>query len=100
MPTQHFIWLTPTQTKIMANIITQVSQDSGAAIQVQEEDDFNAIINLNVRNTLFQITRDELMSLPESILLCLFPNVVFFDDKGQVITNLTENDVVYVDFSP
>ncbi|GMM39083.1 Whi2 protein [Saccharomycopsis crataegensis] len=84
----------------MANIITQVSQDSGAAIQVQEEDDFNAIINLNVRNTSFQITRDELMSLPESILLCLFPNGVFLDDQGQVITNLTENDVVYVDFSP
>lgn len=67
---------------------------------MHQEDDFNAIINLNVRGSAFQITRDELMSLPESILLCLFPNGVFLDQHGMVITNLTEDAVVYVDFSP
>lgn len=40
------------------------------------------------------------MNLPESILLCLFPNGVFLDESGQVITNLTENDIVFIDFSP
>ena len=48
----------------------------------------------------FTITRDELMSLPESILLCLFPNGVFLDENGQVITRLMEEDIVYVNFEP
>ena len=41
------------------------------------------------------------MSLPESLLLCLFPSGVFLDREGQVISNLTPNDEVYiVNFSP
>lgn len=62
--------------------------------------DYNSKIHLNIRGKEFEITRDELMSLPESILLSLFPNGVFLDMNGQVITNLTEEDVVYVNFDP
>lgn len=87
------------------NIITQVSQESysPASQQVYEEGeniDYDSTIHLNIRGTNFTITRDELMSLPESILLCLFPNGVFLDENGQVITNLTEEDIVYVNFEP
>ena len=39
--------------------------------------DYNSIIHLNIRGKEFTITRDDLMSLPESILLCLFPNGYF-----------------------
>lgn len=85
------------------NIITQVSQDNYHNVGHYEEDggiDYNSKIHLNIRGVKFTIRRDELMSLPESILLCLFPNGVFLDANGQVITNLTEEDVVYVNFDP
>lgn len=87
------------------NIITQVTPDSYSSAAVGYDDsnnsiDYNSKIHLNIRGTEFTITRDELMSLPESILLCLFPNGVFLDVNGQVITNLTEDDIVYVNFEP
>lgn len=87
------------------NIITQVSQETYTDFPSTYEDsttnvDYNSKIHLNIRGSEFIITRDELMSLPESILLCLFPNGVFLDANGQVITNLTEDDVVFVNFDP
>jgi hypothetical protein len=82
-----------------ANIVTQVSQEAPAPT-IDEDVDMGSIINLNIRGTLFRITRDELMNLPESILLCLFPNGVFVDAQGNTLTNLTEEDIVYVNFDP
>ncbi|EMG47298.1 hypothetical protein G210_2398 [Candida maltosa Xu316] len=94
------------------DIITQVQpQDYSSNIQAanntnnnnsteDSDTDYNSIIHLNIRGKEFTITRDDLMSLPESILLCLFPNGVFLDVNGQVINNLTEDDVVYVNFDP
>lgn len=87
------------------NIITQVSQESLGIPAMSYEDvstnlDYNSKIYMNIRGKEFCTTRDELMSLPESILLLLFPNGVFLDRHGQVITNLTELDVVYVNFDP
>lgn len=88
------------------NLVTQVSQESlGGVANMAYEDsnsniDFNSRIHLNIRGKTFNITRDELMSLPESILLSLFPNGVFLDMDGQVITNLTEDDIVFVNFDP
>lgn len=87
------------------NIITQVSQETYSHVPQQAYEDVDNIdydsrIHLNIRGQSFTITRDELMSLPESILLCLFPNGVFLDCNGQVITNLTEDDIVYVNFEP
>ncbi|OBA21230.1 hypothetical protein METBIDRAFT_178465 [Metschnikowia bicuspidata var. bicuspidata NRRL YB-4993] len=89
------------------NLVTQVTQDVGgdaaAALTHEEENmniDYNSKIHLNIRGKAFSITRDELMSLPESILLSLFPNGVFLDFNGQVISKLTEEDVVFVNFDP
>jgi len=92
------------------DIITQVTPDSPPQLASatnntnnstsNDDVDFNSLIHLNLRGTEFTITRDELMSLPESILLCLFPNGVFLDVNGQIISNLTEEDVVYVNFDP
>lgn len=87
-------------------LVTQVTQDiggSGPALNYDEDSsniDYNSKIHLNIRGKAFSITRDELMSLPESILLSLFPNGVFLDFNGQVISNLTEEDVVFVNFDP
>ncbi|ODV85483.1 hypothetical protein CANARDRAFT_7595 [[Candida] arabinofermentans NRRL YB-2248] len=84
------------------DIITQVQQHEEMMMPTaqQEMDDYNTEIRMNIRGQLFTITRDDLMALPESILLCLFPNGVFVDISGNVITNLTEEDIVYVNFSP
>ncbi|CAB4256290.1 similar to Saccharomyces cerevisiae YOR043W WHI2 Protein required, with binding partner Psr1p, for full activation of the general stress response, possibly through Msn2p dephosphorylation [Maudiozyma barnettii] len=97
----------------MQNIITQVSQDgsgvspllhdNGMGANNQEyyegmENDAygNSLIHLNIQENHYFITRDQLMSLPESLLLCLFPSGVFLDRDGQVITNLTPDDEVYI----
>lgn len=88
------------------DIVTQVSPDStidgGALLHAQDEimDDYNTEIKMNMRGHMFTITRDDLMALPESILLCLFPNGIFVGMDGQVITNLTEDDIVSVNFEP
>lgn len=84
------------------DIITQVAPEQYSAIGGDYDDsaDFNSNIHLDIRGRQFTITRDELMGLPELILLCLFPNGVFLDINGQVIANLTEDDTVYVNFDP
>lgn len=82
------------------NLVTQVTQDQHVTPTAYEGLDYNSKIQLNVRGSHFTITRDDLMSLPESILLGLFPNGVFLDEAGQVISNLTEDDIVYVNFDP
>lgn len=95
----------PSTNKMAENLITQVSQESlGIGPMANDNSnsniDYNSRIHLNIRGKSFNITRDELMSLPESILLSLFPNGVFLDVSGLVITNLTEDDVVFVKFDP
>lgn len=87
------------------NLITQVSQDLGFSTPIRYDDDdlaldYNMTIHLSIRNRPFSVTRDELMGLPESILLCLFPNGVFLDEHGAVISNLSEDDVVFVNYDP
>lgn len=85
------------------NIITQVSEDDGSAFMQSQDDlsdDYNTEIRMNMRGHMFSITRDDLMALPESVLLCLFPNGIFVGLDGNVISNVTDNDVVYVNFSP
>ncbi|QLL34911.1 hypothetical protein HG536_0H02860 [Torulaspora globosa] len=98
----------------MENVITQVSQNNGAAsnflLKEQQhgqgytdngdEDNANSLIHLNIQENHYYITRDQLMSLPESLLLCLFPSGVFLDRQGQVISNLMPNDEVYVSNFP
>lgn len=85
------------------SVIAQVSNDAGGVELLPNDemtDDYNTEIHMDLRGQMFTISRDDLMALPESVLLCLFPNGVFVDRAGNVITNLTEDDVVYVNFSP
>ncbi|CCE62182.1 hypothetical protein TPHA_0C00250 [Tetrapisispora phaffii CBS 4417] len=93
----------------MQNIVTQVSQGNEAATafanasndQYNDEENGNSLIHLNIQEHHYFLTRDQLMSLSESLLLCLFPSGVFLDRMGQVISNLTPNDEVYIsDFAP
>lgn len=76
----------------MDDIITQVSPDNAESAPIlqeqqqqqnsqyegNEEDYGDSLIHLNIQENHYFITRDQLMSLPESLLLCLFPSGVFF----------------------
>lgn len=59
-------------------------------------------VNLILRGTRFSIQRESLMELPESVLLCLFPNGIVLNpqranegEDGEVDPD--EEDVYYVD---
>ncbi|AMD19154.1 HBR253Cp [Eremothecium sinecaudum] len=85
------------------SIISQVSPEQQIGgpqlINDYKEQEYysdNTLIHLNIQGRHYYITRDQLMSLPESLLLCLFPSGVFMDREGQVITNLTPEDEVYI----
>lgn len=82
------------------SVITQVSAEQAPVPVMQETSqdflDDDSLIHLNIQENHYYITRDQLMSLPESLLLCLFPSGVFMDRMGQVITNLTSQDEVYI----
>lgn len=89
------------------SIITQVSQDDqggagallgqdGSYIDYEQYNEEDTLIHLNIQEKPYYITRTQLMSLPESLLLCLFPSGVFMSRDGQIITNLTPEDEVYI----
>ncbi|AGO11337.1 AaceriACR082Cp [[Ashbya] aceris (nom. inval.)] len=85
------------------SIITQVSPEQqlgGSQLMTEQiEPDYydeNTLIHLNIQGRHYYITREQLMSLPESLLLCFFPSGVFMNREGQVITNLTPEDEVYI----
>lgn len=89
------------------SIITQVTPDGGGAsgallgqdgsyIDYEQYNEEDTLIHLNIQEKHYYITRTQLMSLPESLLLCLFPSGVFMDRDGQIITNLTPDDEVYI----
>ncbi|KAK7203156.1 hypothetical protein BZA70DRAFT_241610 [Myxozyma melibiosi] len=86
------------------SVITQVSAHSGGALfshdQLQAGSAGDSAITLNLRGHKFNMMREELMALPESVLLCLFPNGVFIDGQGNMVTSITGTDVITVDFSP
>ncbi|KAK9470472.1 uncharacterized protein V1510DRAFT_423012 [Dipodascopsis tothii] len=103
------------------NIITQVQQHAASIIssataavargapgarydgydEHYEHHDHGGLITLDVRGYRFTIPRHELMSLPESVLLGLFPNGIFLDGQGNMISNLAGmHEVVVGEYSP
>jgi len=62
----------------------------------------NSKVSLDLRGRRISIERESLMELPESVLLCLFPNGVVLSPQrlqGQVEDDQQE-DVYFVDVSP
>ncbi|KAK9718471.1 hypothetical protein K7432_005485 [Basidiobolus ranarum] len=76
----------------------------------QEETDFPSVIRIDLRGTLIQVERELLVSLPESILLVMFPYGLnlgrnAMDDDSELDidnhSNSYENEnLVYSDFNP
>lgn len=67
-------------------IITQV-EHTATNRQAQAVDGKSAKVTLDMRGTEFTLSRDEIMALPECILLCIFPNGVFLDSQGWINSN-------------
>ncbi|KGQ00929.1 hypothetical protein PAAG_12400 [Paracoccidioides lutzii Pb01] len=80
-----------------ASIITQVQQTGGGPISTLGDVGGDDHITLDLRGTRFTLSRDELLTLPEFVLLSLFPNGLLPD--GHMGT-FHEGDVYPVDYDP
>lgn len=60
-------------------------------------------LNLDLRGHSFVVERDQLMNMPESVLLCLFPNGLVLSKPPNTSTSeedeSVEDDIYYVDVS-
>lgn len=58
-------------------------------------------LNLDLRGQSFVVERDQLMNLPESVLLCLFPNGLVLSRPPNTSDDEEdeEDDIYYVDVS-
>ncbi|KAJ6437853.1 GNAT family acetyltransferase [Purpureocillium lavendulum] len=79
-----------------ASIITQVQQ-GGPPINAIGDVGADETIAMDLRGTRFVLSRDELLTLPEFVLLSLFPNGLF--PEGHM-NGFSENDAVQVDYDP
>ncbi|RYP06881.1 hypothetical protein DL765_009337 [Monosporascus sp. GIB2] len=79
-----------------SSIITQVQQ-GGPNINAIGDVGADETITMDLRGTRFVLSRDELLTLPEFVLLSLFPNGLF--PEGHM-GGFSDGDAVQVDVSP
>lgn len=79
-----------------SSIITQVQQ-GGPQINTLGDVGADETITMDLRGTRFTLSRDELLTLPEFVLLSLFPNGLF--PEGHM-GGFQEGDAVQVDYDP
>ncbi|OHE94527.1 hypothetical protein CORC01_10160 [Colletotrichum orchidophilum] len=94
-PLQSFAFLMATAGGA-SSIITQVQQ-GGPPINAIGDVGADETIAMDLRGTRFVLSRDELLTLPEFVLLSLFPNGLF--PEGHM-GGFTEGDAVQVDYDP
>ncbi|KIW17067.1 hypothetical protein PV08_04258 [Exophiala spinifera] len=80
-----------------ASIITQVQQTPGPPINTLGEAAADEHITLDLRGTRFTLSREELLTLPEFVLLSLFPNGLLPDGH---MNSFHDGDVYPVDYDP
>ncbi|KAK4157052.1 hypothetical protein C8A00DRAFT_40534 [Chaetomidium leptoderma] len=79
-----------------SSIITQVQQ-GGPSLNPLGDVPGDETILMDLRGTRFTLSRDELLTLPEFVLLSLFPNGLF--PEGHM-GGFTEGEAVQVDYDP
>ncbi|GKU00960.1 dipeptidyl-peptidase iii [Fusarium langsethiae] len=79
-----------------SSIITQVQQ-GGPPVSTLGDVGADETIAMDLRGTRFYLSRDELLTLPEFVLLSLFPNGLF--PEGQM-GGFSDGDAVQVDYDP
>ncbi|OJJ44816.1 hypothetical protein ASPZODRAFT_121282 [Penicilliopsis zonata CBS 506.65] len=80
-----------------SSIITQVQQTGGPPINTLGDINGDEHITLDLRGTRFTLSRDELLTLPEFVLLSLFPNGLLPDGH---MGGFHEGDVYPIDYDP
>ncbi|SLM38915.1 BTB/POZ fold [Lasallia pustulata] len=80
-----------------ASIITQVQQGGGGPISTLADVGADEHITLDLRGTRFTLSRDELLTLPEFVLLSLFPNGLLPDGH---MNSFHDGDIYPVDYDP
>ncbi|KAI9734916.1 MAG: hypothetical protein M1834_001996 [Cirrosporium novae-zelandiae] len=81
-----------------ASIITQVQQGAAPPLNTLTDVGSEEQVTLDLRGTRFTLSRDELLTLPEFVLLSLFPNGLLPD--GHMNNSFHEGDVYPVDYDP
>lgn len=85
----------------MAGIITQVSQ---TPVQANIQPPLLTRLSLELRGRRFSVDRETIMNLPESVLLCLFPNGLVLSRQATSLgdggENSEEEEVYGVDVRP
>ncbi|KAF9225230.1 hypothetical protein BS17DRAFT_778329 [Gyrodon lividus] len=88
---------------ISSSPITQVSQQQ-APIQSNLQPQLLTRLLLDLRGKRFSVDRETIMNLPESVLLCLFPNGLVLSRQSAAFTdggdNEEDEEVYAVDFDP
>lgn len=80
--------------------ITQVQQQGPANVNLQPQ--LLTRLLLDLRGKRFEVDRETIMNLPESVLLCLFPNGLVLSRQNGVPDeegNVDEEDIYSVDVS-
>ncbi|KAH6900554.1 hypothetical protein B0T10DRAFT_431395 [Thelonectria olida] len=80
-----------------SSIITQVQQGGPPPVNTLGDVGADETIALDLRGTRFYLSRDELLTLPEFVLLSLFPNGLFPEGRAG---GFQDGDVVQVDYDP
>lgn len=70
--------------------ITQVSQQQTAHANLQPQ--LLTRLLLDLRGQRFAVDRETIMNLPESVLLCLFPNGLVLSRQSMALSEGGEND--------
>ncbi|KZS94559.1 hypothetical protein SISNIDRAFT_440090 [Sistotremastrum niveocremeum HHB9708] len=87
-------------TAVSSSPITQVTPMAAPNLQPQ----LLTRLHLDLRSQRFSVDRDTIMNLPESVLLCLFPNGLVLSRQSMAFTDGGDNDdeeeVYNVDFDP
>ncbi|PSS15053.1 hypothetical protein M430DRAFT_104030 [Amorphotheca resinae ATCC 22711] len=80
-----------------ASIITQVQQGGAPPLNTLGDVGADEHITMDLRGTRFTLSRDELLTLPEFVLLSLFPNGLLPDGH---LNAYHEGDAFQVDYDP
>ncbi|KAJ5047696.1 uncharacterized protein L3040_003515 [Drepanopeziza brunnea f. sp. 'multigermtubi'] len=80
-----------------ASILTQVQQSGPAPINTLGDVGADENITMDLRGQRFTLSRDELLTLPEFVLLSLFPNGLLPDGH---LNTYHEGDAFQVDYDP
>ncbi|KAF9540859.1 hypothetical protein EC957_003665 [Mortierella hygrophila] len=98
-------------TQVSESPITQVAQYSPGPDSPSGQVSFPSKLLLDLRGTRFEIDREVLVSLPESILIVMFPNGLILgrghsdpydddDDNNSEESISLDDQIIFVDFDP